>query len=557
MGLLDLTPDQANSLIDFGNGLLSASGPSRMPVSLGQGFGQGMQAMRLGDQQRIQNQMQQAQMQLMPGQIEMQKMQLDAAKGSDARKKAFEQMLPTMPPEVQQAYMMAGQEKAFDMWRGSKMANMFTQGNAQGTPGGLSPSSAASFGAPELATTSASTTPSSMLSGTGITPQDVQLSFMSDPTGKTLVDKILSARADSQKPVVNRGFGIGRMVNGNYVPDQASLDQALTLERGKQSITAPMESPVSIKLSGGQDAQLSRPEYAAFQQSGQLPARYQQGTPQSFPVVTPQEQAVRDRTAATLRQNEQTGTGPSWPNMAQLNAAGNRPQQSLGVPGLSQSQPDQINQARQTAAGKSVDENFAKDYVDFTAKGGSADAAKQLAQLHDVVLALGAKNPNLTGPFIGGTPDVVRRFTNPQSIAMRERVEEVAQRSLRAILGAQFTEKEGERLISRAYNQSQGEPENEIRVGRLFSQLQQAYDSKVDASNYFQQNGTLEGWKGRLSTMSDFNVDGGAPNQPASAQGGGKTATLSDISATARASGRSTAEVTAAMKARGYTIGGE
>ena len=557
MGLLDLTPDQANSLLDFGNGLLSASGPSRMPVSLGQGFGQGMQAMRLGDQQRIQNQMQQAQMQLMPGQIEMQKMQLDAAKGSDARKKAFEQMLPTMPPEVQQAYMMAGSEKAFDMWRGSKMANMFTQGNAQGTPGGLSPSSAASFGAPELATTSASTTPSSMLSGTGITPQDVQLSFMSDPTGKTLVDKILSARVDSQKPVVNRGFGIGRMVNGNYVPDQASQDQALTLERGKQSITAPMESPVSIKLSGGQDAQLSRPEYAAFQQSGQLPARYQQGTPQSFPVVTPQEQAVRDRTAATLRQNEQTGTGPSWPNMAQLNAAGNRPQQSLGVPGLSQSQPDQINQARQTAAGKAVDENFAKDYVDFTAKGGSADAAKQLAQLHDVVLALGAKNPNLTGPFIGGTPDVVRRFTNPQSIAMRERVEEVAQRSLRAILGAQFTEKEGERLISRAYNQSQGEPENEIRVGRLSTQLQQAYDSKVDASNYFQQNGTLEGWKGRLSTMSDFNVDGGAPNQPASAQGGGKTATLSDISATARASGRSTAEVTAAMKARGYTIGGE
>lgn len=557
MGLLDLTPDQANSLIDFGNGLLSASGPSRMPVSLGQGFGQGMQAMRLGDQQRIQNQMQQAQMQMIPGQIEMQKMQLDAAKGSDARKKAFEQMLPTMPPEVQQAYMMAGSEKAFDMWRGSKMANMFTQGNAQGTPGGLSPSSAASFGAPELATTSASTTPSSMLSGTGITPQDVQLSFMSDPTGKTLVDKILSARVDSQKPVVNRGFGIGRMVNGNYVPDQASQDQALTLERGKQSITAPMESPVSIKLSGGQDAQLSRPEYAAFQQSGQLPARYQQGTPQSFPVVTPQEQAVRDRTAATLRQNEQTGTGPSWPNMAQLNAAGNRPQQSLGVPGLSQSQPDQINQARQTAAGKAVDENFAKDYVDFTAKGGSADAAKQLAQLHDVVLALGAKNPNLTGPFIGGTPDVVRRFTNPQSIAMRERVEEVAQRSLRAILGAQFTEKEGERLISRAYNQSQGEPENEIRVGRLSTQLQQAYDSKVDASNYFQQNGTLEGWKGRLSTMSDFNVDGGAPNQPASAQGGGKTATLSDISATARASGRSTAEVTAAMKARGYTIGGE
>lgn len=54
---------------------------------------------------------------------------------------------------------------------------------------------------------------------------------------------------------------------------------------------------------------------------------------------------------------------------------------------------------------------------------------------------------------------------------------------------------------------------------------------------------------------------GGTPQQPAQqprqTAAGGKVATLSDIAATARASGRSTAEVTAALKAKGYTIGGQ
>lgn len=44
---------------------------------------------------------------------------------------------------------------------------------------------------------------------------------------------------------------------------------------------------------------------------------------------------------------------------------------------------------------------------------------------------------------------------------------------------------------------------------------------------------------------------------PAPSAPGGKVATMSDIAATARASGKSTAEVTAALRAKGYTIGGK
>jgi hypothetical protein len=172
------------------------------------------------------------------------------------------------------------------------------------------------------------------------------------------------------------------------------------------------------------------------------------------------------------------------------------------------SESDKARLASESSATRAVDDAFSKEYVSWTT-GGGADVAKQLGQLNDVAKELGNKGSNLTGPVIGRTPDAVLSVTNPKSIAMRERVEEVVQRSLRAILGAQFTEKEGERLIARAYNPTLGEAENKVRVERLFTQLNQAFESKQNAIQYFQQNGTLKGWKGKMFSMSDFDPEGG------------------------------------------------
>lgn len=167
----------------------------------------------------------------------------------------------------------------------------------------------------------------------------------------------------------------------------------------------------------------------------------------------------------------------------------------------------QTQSAGQAAAQKAVDEVFAKDMVTY-AQGGGADATRQLALLDDVVKALKTKGANLTGPTIGVQPRAVLAVTNPNAVAMAERVEEVVQRSLRAILGAQFTEREGERLIARAYNPMLPEAENAIRVERLFKQLDSAAKSKQDAIAYFQSNGTLTGWRGKLPSLADFNPEG-------------------------------------------------
>ena len=89
-------------------------------------------------------------------------------------------------------------------------------------------------------------------------------------------------------------------------------------------------------------------------------------------------------------------------------------------------------------------------------------------------------------------------------MSIQQGVEEVVQRNLRLVLGAQFTEKEGERLISRAFDPSLSEKENKKRVDRLLNQIEKAANAKQKAAEYFEKHGTLKGFKGTLMTMQDF-----------------------------------------------------
>lgn len=166
-----------------------------------------------------------------------------------------------------------------------------------------------------------------------------------------------------------------------------------------------------------------------------------------------------------------------------------------------------------TEGQKAVDTEFAKDYAAYTAGGGFADVRKQLDQLAGVTKKL-KSGQNLTGPVIGRVPDLIGAWTNPDAIATREAVGEVVQRSLRQVLGAQFTEKEGERLIARAYNPALPEVENRKRVARLRIQLTQAAKAKDNAVRYFEKHGTLKGWKGRLPSLGDFDPERNPQQMP-------------------------------------------
>jgi hypothetical protein len=158
-----------------------------------------------------------------------------------------------------------------------------------------------------------------------------------------------------------------------------------------------------------------------------------------------------------------------------------------------------------------MDEAFAPINLEWLS-GGGPDMGSQIAALATVARQLEDGEVNLTGLDIGLLPDVVNYFINPLAIDARDNVEAVVQRNLRLILGAQFTAKEGERLIARAYNTNLTEAENAGRVRRLLLQMTTAAAQKQAMSDWFMEKGTLNGWTGAMPSIADFeNAIDGAP----------------------------------------------
>lgn len=162
-----------------------------------------------------------------------------------------------------------------------------------------------------------------------------------------------------------------------------------------------------------------------------------------------------------------------------------------------------MNQGLQLTDGeKALDEAFAKDLIDFN----QADVEKGLSQLNEAVDLL-STNDNITGPFVSLMPEFFQSRANPQATEVKEAVEEVVQRNLRLVLGAQFTEKEGERLIKRAFNPNLPEAENKKRVQRLIKSIQTSLDEKIRQRGYFSAFGTLKGYNYNQASYAKFESD--------------------------------------------------
>ena len=151
---------------------------------------------------------------------------------------------------------------------------------------------------------------------------------------------------------------------------------------------------------------------------------------------------------------------------------------------------------------EALDKAYGPEYLEWTG-GMGADTWGNLVKVQEVLDAL-KSGEQLTGAIIGSMPDFINKFLNPDVTQAREAVESVVQRNLKAILGAQFTEKEGERLISRAYNPKLPPEMNAQRLGILVEQMKQAVKAKNAQAEWVREHGTLMGWTGDLPTWNDF-----------------------------------------------------
>jgi hypothetical protein len=148
------------------------------------------------------------------------------------------------------------------------------------------------------------------------------------------------------------------------------------------------------------------------------------------------------------------------------------------------------------------DKDFAKVMNEWVS-GGGADMIGNVAQIGTVLQRL-ESGQQLTGPMIGIMPDLFLAITNPNAAGAKEQVQEVVQRNLRIVLGAQFTEKEGNQLISRAYNPTLPPAQNAARLRKLFQQMSVAAQQRQAMVDYATENGTLKGYRGPQPNINDF-----------------------------------------------------
>ena len=127
MGLLDFTPEQADSLLNFGTGLLAAGGPSRTPVSFGQAFAGGIGNMQQQEQVNLRQQALKQEMDHRNFQMQTQKEEMEREKlRREQRLRVMAEILPTLPQSLQTAYQMGvPPEKIFEAWQGQKDAEEF------------------------------------------------------------------------------------------------------------------------------------------------------------------------------------------------------------------------------------------------------------------------------------------------------------------------------------------------------------------------------------------------------------------------------------------------
>ena len=162
---------------------------------------------------------------------------------------------------------------------------------------------------------------------------------------------------------------------------------------------------------------------------------------------------------------------------------------------------------------KALDETFAKT-LDGTSATQLSAARQDAASVASVLKKL-ESGEKLTGPLIGSIPEELRALIYPESTQAQQLVEQVVQKNLRAILGGQFAQKEGEQLVKRAYNPKLTPQQNAARLRSLLLTLDAAAQSKQAQTDYFLNNNySLRGYTGfaGVPTIEDFTnaLDGSA-----------------------------------------------
>lgn len=162
--------------------------------------------------------------------------------------------------------------------------------------------------------------------------------------------------------------------------------------------------------------------------------------------------------------------------------------------------------AKQGGAGltmgeKARDVKFAKDFSTFFDSGGAAGIE---ANLESIDKSLTTLEQGKTTQAEGFVPDMVGNVMFPETANVRSNVTAVLIQGLKDTFGGQLSDGERKAMVESAYVASADPKQNAARIKALSNKIKAGARAKELAGQYFEDHGTLKGFKGTDS----FNIGG-------------------------------------------------
>lgn len=158
------------------------------------------------------------------------------------------------------------------------------------------------------------------------------------------------------------------------------------------------------------------------------------------------------------------------------------------------------------AGAKKLDQEVAGEFMDWATKNGPVfeRSIDELARAQDMIRRAKAQGKNISGrelwtsylSLFGDWGEKAESIANPLASDIRNQVLNTVQQTLRPTLGAQFTEREGQRVLARAYDPLKPEEVNIARIQALLTQIQkQAANSRSIMEWFIAHDGDMSGFK--------------------------------------------------------------
>lgn len=157
-----------------------------------------------------------------------------------------------------------------------------------------------------------------------------------------------------------------------------------------------------------------------------------------------------------------------------------------------------------TPGQRKLDERFAATAESWFSKD-AAQVDANIMNLEEKLAIIERGDANVSGKFIGITPEILQPFVGQtEAKAFLGDVRDIVFQSLKEKLGAQFTEKEGDRLVAAAYDPSLPEEKNVKRLRRLLAVVKTMKESKNNMVNLWKDTGTLKDYEPPKATFANI-----------------------------------------------------